>query len=63
MAQRIVQLLVTMAVDTDRTRAEVRDEAAGALAVVADEVLVELVGSGQRTGGRDPGSRRGDQNA
>ena len=48
MAQRIVQLLVTMAVETDRTRAEVRDEVATALTIVADEVLVELVGSGRR---------------
>lgn len=59
MAKRIVQLLVTMAVDADCTRDAVRDEVAEALVIVADEVLVELVGSGQRAAAGTPAAGEG----
>lgn len=46
MARRIVQMLVTCAVDTNTTRAEIRDGVAGVLVTILDEALVELVESG-----------------
>lgn len=53
MAQRIVQLLVTCAVDTDTAREEVRDEVQEALhsAIIAPQhdVTVELIESRRPT--------------
>jgi hypothetical protein len=45
MAKRIVQLLVTVAVDTNETRAHTRDEVEQALAAELMKATVEIVES------------------